>query len=307
MDWIFDYSVMLANGDGDSGEWTEALTEEEKGLVLDAIIDGEDIEELMEQTGITNRVYESVMADVGSDLMDSVDTYEADEDLSYVFDEGCDVEITPEEPDLTDDKLIEQLIKQAVRRSKYEGTVIVHDTIEQFGKLYSDDPDELALGFAVNLNAKAYLQEYRKKAAETAEAEVIAKPDSGSGKISSDAVPVDSETRFLRCRFAIRADNWKIISFTKDFQNEVFQTLLDENDLEREDVIAFLDGSGEEPQYKGDLKRTVRAIGVYPYNGDAAFENMIGEDGAEVAELIDWLGIETRTDRSGDAEIFYID
>ena len=305
MDWIFDYSVMIATGDGDSGEWTEELTDEEAELLLDAVIDDEDITEVFEKAGVISRVYDAVMADVGYDLLESVDLYdEGEEDPSYIIDEGCDLEIIPEDPDITDDKLIEQLIKQAVKRSRFEGTGIVHDVIERFGKLYSEDAEELALGYAVNLNAHAYLLECRRKAAKEEEAVVGDVP-------SHEAVPPTSggdwSVKFLRCRFAVRTDTWEILAFTKDFQNEVFQTLLDENDLEREDVIAFLEGNGDEPQYKGDLKRTLRAIGVYPYAGDAAFENMIGEDGAEVTELIDWLGIEARLDHSGDVEVCFID
>lgn len=299
MEWLFDYSVMLANGDSDSGEWTAELSDEETELVLDAILDGDELSDFFEESGITDRVYAEVLSDVGSELLESADLYdEGEEDPSYIYDEGCEVDIIPQDADTTDDKMIERLIHRAVQRSKFEGTGIVHDVLESYGKLYSDDAGEYALGCAVNLNAHAYLLECRKNSA-PGETPV---EQNAPASVVSDGCCAD----FLGCRFAVRGDNWKIIAFTKSFQNEVFQTLLDENDLERDDVIAFLDGSGDEPQYKGDLKRTLRAIGVYPYNGDAAFENMMGEDGAEAAELIDWLGIPTMTAHTPECDIYYI-
>ena len=299
MEWIFDYSVMIATGDSDSGEWTTELSDEETELLLDAILDGDDPADFFAESGITDRVYAEVLADVGSDLLESVDLYdEGEEDPTYILDEGCEVDIIPQDPDTADDKLIELLIRRAVQRSKYEGTGIIHDVLESYGKLYSEDADEYALGCAVNLKAHAYLLECRKADEPGIQDE--------SPVIPSEEVYASCCADYLGCKFAVRGDNWKIIAFTKSFQNEVFQTLLDENDLEREDVIAFLDGSGEEPQYRGDLKRTLRSIGVYPFNGDAAFENMVGEDGAEAAELIDWLGIPTLTARTGECEIYYI-
>ena len=301
MEWKFDYDVIIANGDGESGEWTVELAAEDAELLLDAIIDGNDLEEFFEDEGITDRVYGEVLSDVGSELLESADLYdEGEEDAAYIIDEGCDIEITPQSADFTDDGLIEELICRAVERSRQEGTGIIHDVIERFGRLYSDDPEEYALGCAVNFRAHAYLLECRRKERED---NVFEAADAGQEAVPESA----NEDRYLRCRFAVRGDNWKILAFTKSFQEEVFQTLLDENGLEREDVIAFLDGSGEEPEYRGDLKRTLRAIGVYPYNSDAAFENMIGEDGAEAAELIDWLGIATSTAHISDYDIYYID
>lgn len=300
MDWIFDYSVLMANGDGDEGEWTEELFPEELEKIADAVIDGTDFEEAVHASGLYERVYNAVLSDIGGNLMDSTDlSDEEGEDAAWIYDEGCDVEITPEDPDVTDDAFIEALIKRAVKRSKAEGTGVIHDVLSRYGKLYSDDAAELALGYAVQLRAHAYLHEVRSETEE----EEAALP---AAAVAAEDAPA-GEGKFYACRYAVRSDSWKILAFTKAFQEEVFQTLLDENDLEREDVVAFLEGTAEEPEYKGDLKRTLRAIGVFPYGGDVAFENMLGEDGAEVTELIDWLGIPTLTDRSTGTEIYYID
>lgn len=297
MDWLFDYSIILANGDGDSGEWPVELADEELDTVLDAIIDDDDFDEAMDRTGAPERAYAAVLADVGPDLYDNYDNGdESEDDPSWLFDEGADVDISAQEPDLTDDRLIELLIKRAVRRSRAEGPGIVFDAIERFGKLYSEDPEELALGYAVTYRANSYLAQVRHSEDDSNPSAVIADDVTCAG---------DSSNRFLACRFAVNAESWKIIACTKSFQQEVFQLLLDENSLEREDVVSFLEGTGEEPSYKGDLKRTLRSIGVFPYGGDVAYENMVGEDGCEMTELIDWLGISYETDRSGD-EIYFI-
>lgn len=287
MEWLFEYDVKLENGDGEAGEWPEELSSSETNIMLDSVLDGSDPEDIPEFREVISRVYDAVMADVAGDLLETIDP---GDDYEYgaedFYDGGMDIEINAAEPDLTDDTVIEALIRRAVARSRTEGCAIVDRAIKEFGALYSDDPEEYAVGVAVILGAEDYLKAHR--------------------KVSAVAETEEEETDFSECRFAVNSADWKILSFRPDFQREIFENFLDQNGLELADVLDYLDGDGPEPDYRGDLKRSLHAIGMYSFRGEPAFEDLTGEDGCEAMELIEWLGFNCSSDYSTGNEINYI-
>lgn len=289
MEWLFDYDVKLENGDGEAGEWPEELTGEEADVMLDSVLDGTDPEDFQEIREAMSRVYDAVMADVVDDLFQTIDPGDEYENGAEDFyDGGCDIEIHPLEPDLTDDAVIQALIKRAVIRSRTEGPDIVYRAVKEYGKLYSEDAEEYALGIAVITGAEEYLKARRGVKPEPVSAEK------------------EEEKDFSGFRFAVDASSWEILSFRADFQREVFDNFIDQNGLELTDVLDFLDGDGPEPEYRGDLKRSLRALGMYSFRGEPAFENLVGEDGCEAMELIEWLGFNCSSDYSTGHEINYI-
>ena len=101
------------------------------------------------------------------------------------------------------------------------------------------------------------------------------------------------------CRFAFETVNGEILAFDDSYRTEIFARYLDYMDLTEQDVANFLnDGdasdedSGEDAENERNLADDLESLGISTDGEALVFEDLEGEDGYAVREILEALGVE---------------
>ena len=99
---------------------------------------------------------------------------------------------------------------------------------------------------------------------------------------------------YADCRFAYETVNGMILAFDEDFQREVFQKYLENNNLSQEDIIAKYDEDEEaflEDENIDCFSEAMEAMGIRVEDGEIVFEDKHDQiDGYDLCEIIEDLG-----------------
>lgn len=99
------------------------------------------------------------------------------------------------------------------------------------------------------------------------------------------------------CRFAMETANGGILAFDQDLQEEVFEALKEEYDLTDERIMEILANSSDDEGEGDDLDdddleilECLEALGVSYDDGELGFDDLLGDDGYGLKELLEDFG-----------------
>jgi len=171
--------------------------------------------------------------------------------------------------------------------------------IEEVGDDYAGDIVEVAFRIAVRTGAANYVTEN----VDTVELNdddgfssyLFAAANSEIEEILMDNGALRPMDWYDDYRFSVESVNWEILAFDEDFQQEVFDKLLEVTGLTEEDVAELLSGNEPEeldlPDDFSDYEDVFESLGIsLNSDGEVELTDMVGSDGSATMSYLEALG-----------------